>query len=134
MKKARETSTALDPGLNQLTEVVIGAAIEVHRQLGPGLPEKVYEEALCIELALRRIAFERQPTVDVQYKGHPVGAGRLDLLIDGRLIVELKAVEALAPVHTAQVITYLKIMNLSLGLLVNFNVPLLKEGLKRIRV
>jgi len=114
------------------TYAIIGAAIEVHRVLGPGYLESVYEEALAVELNLRGVAFERQKGMSVDYKGHAVGEGRLDLLVDGCLIVELKAVEALAPIHTSQVISYLKATQLPLGLLINFNVPLLKEGIKRI--
>ena len=120
------------PELNRLTELFIGAAIEVHRHLGPGLLESVYEEALCVELALRDVPFERQPSVELVYKGHRVGQGRLDLLIDGQLIVELKAVEALNEVHRAQVISYLKTTGRTLGLLINFNVPVLRSGIKRI--
>lgn len=111
---------------------VIGAAIEVHRLLGPGFSEAVYEEALCVELVLRDIPFSRQPVVRVSYKGQAVGESRLDLLIADMLVVELKSVEALLPVHKAQLVAYLKITNNKLGLLINFNVPYLKEGLKRV--
>lgn len=123
-----------EPGkeIDDLANAVIGAAIEVHRVLGPGYLESVYEEALAIELKLRTISFERQKPIGVEYKGHAVGEGRLDLLIGGMLIVELKAVDAFAPIHTAQVMSYLKTMNVPLGLLVNFNVPLLKQGIKRV--
>lgn len=118
--------------LNHLAHEVIGAAIEVHRVLGPGLLESVYEEALCVELNLRNVPFKRQAGVDLQYKDHTLGKGRLDLLIADELIVELKAVEALAEVHKAQVISYLKTTGRRLGLLINFNVPLLRDGIKRI--
>ena len=123
-----------EPGieLDALANVVIGAAIEVHRILGPGYLECVYEEALAVELELRRIPFERQKPVSVDYKSHAVGEGRLDLLVSNKLIVELKAVDALAPIHTAQVMSYLKTTKLPLGLLINFNVPLLKHGIKRV--
>jgi len=121
-----------DKRTDDVARAAIGAAIEVHRVLGPGYLESVYEEALAVELNLRGIPFERQKTVAVNYKGHAVGEGRLDLLVDSRLVVELKAVEALAPIHTAQVMSYLKTMRLPLGLLLNFNVPLLKTGIKRI--
>ena len=121
-----------DKKTDELAKAVIGAAIEVHRVLGPGYLENVYEEALAVELNLRGVAFERQKGMSVDYKGHAVGEGRLDLLVDGCLIVELKEVEALAPIHTAQVISYLKATQLPLGLLINFNVPLLKEGIKRV--
>ena len=117
---------------DDVASAVIGAAIEVHRVLGPGYLENVYEEALAVELNLRGIPFERQKTMAVDYKGHAVGEGRLDLLVDSRLVVELKAVESLVPIHTAQVISYLKAVWLPLGLLINFNVPLLKTGIKRI--
>lgn len=121
-----------DKQLDDLASAVIGAAIEVHRVLGPGYLESVYEQALAVELELRRIAFEKQRPIGVEYKGHAVGEGRLDLLVAGRLVVELKAVDALAPIHTAQVMSYLKTLSLPLGLLINFNVPLLKHGIKRV--
>lgn len=118
--------------LDRLANAVIGAAIEVHRVLGPGYVESVYEEALAVELELRGIPFARQIPAAVDYKGHAVGEGRLDLLVGGKLVVELKAVEALAPIHSAQVISYLKATGHELGLLINFNVALLKEGIRRI--
>jgi GxxExxY protein len=121
-----------DAEFDALTGNVIGAAIEVHRQLGPGLDEGLYENALAIELRLRGIKFSRQVIVPVVYRGEAIGEKRLDLVIEGRLVVELKAVEQLASVHKAQVLTYLKITGLRLGLLINFNVPALKEGIKRI--
>jgi GxxExxY protein len=122
----------LDPEMDQLTEVVIGAAIEVHRVLGPGLPEAVYEHALCVELELRQIPFECQPVKVVYYKDRKVGEMRLDLLIRGKLVVELKAVDALLPIHKAQVITYLQVTQLQLALLINFNVRALKDGIRRV--
>lgn len=121
-----------DREIDDLANAVIGAAIEVHRILGPGYLESVYEEALAVEMELRRMPFERQKPIAVAYKGRAVGEGRFDLLIGGKLIVELKAVDALAPIHTAQVMSYLKTMTLPLGLLINFNVPLLKQGIKRV--
>jgi GxxExxY protein len=124
----REPSEEVDA----LAQKVIGAAIEVHRQLGPGYLESVYEEALTVELRLREIPFERQKTFAVDYKGYPIGEGRMDLLVDNRLIVELKAVQTLAPIHQAQVISYLKANGLHLGLLINFNVTLLKHGIQRV--
>ena len=117
---------------DELARAVIGAAIEVHRQLGPGFLESLYEEALCIELEQRLVPFERQKEISVLYKGRPIGQQRIDLLVGGSLIVELKAVEALAEIHKAQVISYLKATHLSLGLLINFNVPVLKDGIHRI--
>lgn len=124
--------TEIEPELNNLAEIVICAAIEVHRSLGPGFLESVYEEALCIELNLRRIPFVRQKAIGVSYKGHLIGEGRLDLLIDDCLVIELKAVEILLPIYTAQLLSYLKITNYRLGLLMNFNVSVLKQGLRRI--
>jgi GxxExxY protein len=118
--------------LDDLARRVIGAAIEVHRHLGPGFLEGVYEEALSVEFRLRGIPFERQKAISVGYEVIPVGEGRLDFLIDHRLIVELKAIEGLAPIHKAQVISYLKASRLHLGLLINFNVPVPKNGLQRI--
>jgi GxxExxY protein len=118
--------------LDKLARTVIGAAIEVHRHLGPGYLESVYEEALAVEFSLRRLFFERQKPFAVAYKGRAVGEGRLDFLVDGALLVELKAVESLAPIHKAQVISYLKAKELQLGLLINFNVPILRAGIQRI--
>jgi GxxExxY protein len=121
-----------DESLDRLANEVIGAAIEVHRTLGPGFLESVYEEALCVELKLRKIPCERQVPVPVVYKGVAIGQGRLDLLVDGRLIVEIKTVEALAPIHKAQSISYLKATGYRLALLINFNAAFLKDGIKRI--
>jgi GxxExxY protein len=118
--------------LDDLAHNLIGAAIEVHRALGPGYTENVYEEALCIEISNQNIPFERQVKIAVIYKGQRVGEGRLDLLIAKVLPVELKAVEMLAPIHQAQLLSYLKMTNLQLGLLINFNVPVLKYGIKRV--
>ena len=124
--------TEPDEKTDQLAHEVIGAAMEVHRVLGPGFLEGVYAEALAVELAMRGIPFERQAPLAVDYKGQSVGYGRLDFLVDRLLIVELKAVEALMPIHKAQVISYLKTTRLPLALLINFNVPVLKDGVKRI--
>lgn len=122
-----------DADLDALVNRVIGAAIEVHRVLGPGFLESVYEAALCAELEERGIPYARQAVVEVSYKGRPVGESRLDLLIDHRLILELKATDALAPIHVAQVLSYLRATNLHLGLLINFNVPRLRDGgIKRV--
>jgi GxxExxY protein len=118
---------------NALTEAVIGAAIEVHRALGPGLLESAYETCLCHELGLRHIHFQRQLELPVVYKGMPLDAGyRLDIVVERQLILELKAVDRLMPVHEAQLLTYLKLANLHVGLLLNFNVPALKDGIRRI--
>ena len=115
-----------------LTERVIGAAIEVHRALGPGLLESAYEECLCHEFHLQGISFERQRPLPVEYKGVRLDCGyRIDLLVDGKLVVELKSIEQLLPIHEAQVLTYMKLARVPTGLLINFNVPLLKQGIKR---
>lgn len=119
--------------LNALSSQVIGACIEVHRELGPGLLESAYEECVCHELSLAGLACERQKPLALVYKGIQLECGyRLDVVVENRLILELKAVETLLPIHEAQVLTYLKLSNISLGLLINFNVPVLKQGLKRL--
>ena len=116
-----------------MTEDIIGAAIEVHRALGPGLLESAYEECLCRELDLRRIRFVRQHPLSVVYKGVKLDCGyRLDLLVDDSVVVEIKTVDALQSIHKAQLITYLKLGGWSIGLLINFNVPVLRAGIKRI--
>jgi GxxExxY protein len=117
---------------DQLAHEVIGAAIEVHKILGPGFLESVYEEALCVELKLRGIPHKRQHVVGVEYKGHVVGDGRMDILVRDTLIVELKTVENLAPIHVAQTLSYLKTTGYALALLINFNVPVLKDGIRRV--
>ncbi len=121
-----------DDHLDQLARSVIGAAIEVHRHLGPGLQEPLYAPAIHLELALRKIPFESEVILPVNYKGHPLGKRKIDLLVEKGLIVELKSVEALAPIQTAQLICYLRLTGKQLGLLINFNVPLLKDGVKRV--
>ena len=121
-----------DAETDRLAQKVIGAAIEVHRALGPGFLESVYEQAMGIELGLLGISFERQVPVAVAYKGHSIGESRLDLLVEGRPVVELKAVDQFAPIHTAQVMSYLKATGHRLGLLINFNVVRLKDGVKRV--
>jgi GxxExxY protein len=129
-----QRKVTIEPGeqVNQLAHAVIGAAIEVHRLLGPGHAESVYEEALCIEFQLRSIPYERQKLVHIVYKGTRVGETRLDILVGGLLVVELKSVETLAPVHMAQIISYLRATSNKLGLLINFNVAVLKDGIKRV--
>ncbi|MGD1001645.1 MAG: GxxExxY protein [Candidatus Brocadiia bacterium] len=118
--------------LNQLTEKIIGAAIEVHRTLGPGLMESAYAECLCRELSLQGIPFEREKALPVEYKGVRLDCGyRLDLLVAGSVVVELKAVEELLPIHEAQLLTYLRLGGWKVGLLINFNVPVLTKGVKR---
>jgi len=119
---------------NLLTGKLIGCAIEVHKELGPGLLESAYEQCLCHELTLQGIAFERQVPLPVAYKGIRLDCGYLmDLVVEGEVIVELKTVEKILPIHEAQLLTYLKLYHRPVGLLVNFNVPvLLKGGVKRI--
>jgi GxxExxY protein len=119
--------------INDLTGHVIGAAIEVHKNLGPGLLESVYETCLCVELDKRNIPYERQKEIQIEYKGTIADCGfRSDLIVDDRLIVELKAHDNLLPIHEAQLLTYLKLMNIKVGLLINFNVVVLKDGIKRL--
>ncbi len=118
--------------LNQITGEVIGAAIEVHRQLGPGLLESSYRECLCRELLLRSIPFEREKPLPLAYKGIHLGCGyRIDVLVANSVVVEIKAIETLAPIHEAQLLTYLRIGGWRLGLLINFNVAVLKNGIRR---
>lgn len=119
--------------INDLTKEVIGAAIEVHRAFGPGLLESAYETCLCHELGLRGIQFERQKPLPLIFKGATLDWGyRLDLLVSNSVVVEIKAVEAFLPIHEAQLLTYLKLGGWNLGLLINFNVRVLKDGIKRI--
>lgn len=118
--------------MEELSFVVIGAAMEVHKLLGPGYLENVYEDALAHEMDLRGIPYQRQKPVGVEYKGKLVGEGRLDFIVDNRLILELKAVDTLNSVHTAQCIAYLKTTGVKLCLLMNFNVAVLKSGIKRV--
>jgi GxxExxY protein len=119
--------------INAITEMVIGAAIEVHRTLGPGLLESAYEECLAHELSLRKVLVDRQRELPVEYKGIKLDCGyRLDLLVARQVVVEVKAVEALAPIHEAQVLTYLRLGGWRAGLLINFNVPVLRRGIKRL--
>lgn len=121
-----------DLNLNKITDVVIGAAIEVHRQLGPGLLESAYQECLCKELSLRGIPFEREKPLQLEYKGLELECGyRLDILVANSVVIEIKSVETLAPVHEAQLITYLKLGGWKIGLLINFNVAVLKDGIRR---
>lgn len=117
---------------NAITREIIGAAIEVHRQLGPGLLESAYEECLCHELTARKVSFERQKPIPLVYKDAKLDCGyRLDILVEGKIVVELKSIDGLGPIHDAIVLTYLKLSGHKLGLLINFNVTLLKDGIKR---
>jgi GxxExxY protein len=116
----------------QLTEAIIGAAIEVHRVLGPGLLESAYEQCLCHELTLRGIRFQLQVPLPVKYKGILLDCGyRLDLVVEERVVIELKTVETLVPIHEAQLLTYLRLSGLRVGLLINFNSPVLRNAIKR---
>ena len=118
---------------NVLTDQIIGCAIEVHRHLGPGLLESVYEECLCYELSQIGLRFERQVHMPLTYKGIKLDCGhKLDLVVEDSVVVELKSIDDLAPIHHAQLLTYLKTSNKKVGLLINFNVQLLKNGLKRV--
>ncbi len=113
----------------ELTEKVIGAAIEVHRELGPGLLESAYEECLCHELHLRRISFNRQVPLPVEYKGSNLDCGyRIDVIVEDKLVLELKSVEHVLPVHEAQLLTYLKLTGKRVGLIINFHVTTLVRG------
>ena len=115
-----------------ITSNILASAIEVHSNLGPGLLESVYEEALVIEFELKGIYFERQKEIDLKYKNRPIGKHRLDFLIENEVIVELKTVESIHNIHIAQVLTYLKATGKRIGLIINFNVELLKNGIKRL--
>jgi len=118
---------------NQIAERVIGAAIEVHRALGPGLLESAYGECLCRELGLVGLKFERQVALPVSYKGATLDCGyRLDIVVEGRIILELKSVDRLEGIHVAQLLTYLKLSGLRVGYLINFNGSVLKNGIKRV--
>ena len=118
---------------NELSSKIIGAAIEVHKKLGPGLLESVYEECISHELSLRGIAFERQKPLPVVYKGKKLDCGyRLDIVVEKAIIVEMKSCEKIEPIHRAQLLTYLKLSGLNLGLLLNFNTPVMRDGIVRI--
>ena len=120
---------------NAITGAIIGAAIEVHKLLGPGLLESAYEECLARELALQGLRVDRQRPVPVVYKDVKLDCGyRMDLVVEGRVVVELKAVESLAPIHEAVMLTYLRLSGIRLGLLINFNVVVLKDGVRRFRI
>ena len=117
---------------NEISGKIIGAAIEVHKRLGPGLLESAYEECLCCEMKLRGIKFERQVALPLNYKGLHLDCGyRLDLLVEDKIILELKSIESLMPIHEAQLLTYMKLSGMKIGFLMNFNEKLFKSGLKR---
>lgn len=116
----------------ELTEQIIGSAIEVHRELGPGLLESAYEECLCHELRLRKLSFRRQIDLPIGYKGIHLDCGyRLDIIVENSVLVELKSIEQILPIHHAQLLTYLRLSGRKIGLLINFNVPVLKNGIVR---
>ena len=119
--------------INQLSNKIIGAAIEVHKTLGPGLLESAYEECLCHELDLRGLSYERQKPLPVFYKGKKLDCGyRLDIVVNEGIILELKSCESIEPIHKAQLLTYLKLSGLKLGLILNFKTPMMKDGIVRI--
>jgi GxxExxY protein len=118
--------------INDITETIIGAAISVHKELGPGLLESAYEACLAYELTERKLQIERQKALPVLYRGVKLDCGyRIDLLVENEVIVELKAVESLEPIHDAQLLSYLKLSGCEVGLLINFNVKVLKDGIRR---
>jgi GxxExxY protein len=129
---ALRIASTLPPELDALVERVIGALLAVHRELGSGMNEGVYAAATRLELSERGIPFEIEKTVPVRYRGKLLCHQRLDLFVDQRLVIEIKSVERLHPVHRAQVVSYLRLTGARVGLLVNFNVPILKEGIRRI--
>lgn len=119
--------------VNKLSNRIIGSAIEVHKALGPGLLESAYEQCLCYELNLRNMSFERQKELPVVYKGIKLDCGyRLDIVVGNEIILELKSCEKIEPIHKAQLLTYLKLSKLSLGLILNFNMPTMRDGIVRI--
>jgi GxxExxY protein len=119
--------------MNQLSSKIIGAAIEVHKTLGPGLLESAYEECLCHELSIQGMLFEKQKPLSIDYKGKKLDCGyRLDIVVEKAVIIELKSCEKIEPIHKAQLLTYLKLSGLNLGLILNFNVTLMRDGIVRI--
>jgi GxxExxY protein len=130
--RATESTEADLDRINTLTERIIGCAIEVHRQLGPGLLESIYESALCVELGLAGLQFQRQVPVSISYKSQVIGDLRLDLVIENLVVAEIKSVERMEPLFEAQVLTYLKVSGKKVGLLINFNSRLLKTGIQRL--
>jgi GxxExxY protein len=130
---SKSTPEIAEGAENRVTERIIGAAIEVHRHLGPGLLESAYEACLCHELSLRGLQFRRQVHLPVTYKGLKLDCCyKMDLVVGDTVVVEIKSIDELLPIHTAQLLTYLKSFDKPVGLLINFNVPVLKKGLKRV--
>jgi GxxExxY protein len=122
----------INASFDTLSETIIGCGIEVHRHLGPGLLESIYESALCIELRTAGLSFQRQVSLPLWYKGELLGEHRPDLIVGGQLVVEVKSIERLAPVHIAQMLTYLRVAQLRVGLILNFNSAVLRSGIKRV--
>jgi GxxExxY protein len=132
-RRERRENCVTGKDLNNISEQIIGAAIDVHRELGPGLLESTYEACLAFELAQRKLTVERQKALSVVYKDVTLDCGyRIDLLVENEVVIEVKAVERLEPIHEAQIITYLKLSGLNLGLLINFNVKVLRNGIRRL--
>jgi GxxExxY protein len=129
--RALTQSVATETATKRLTERIIGCAIEVHRQLGPGLLEGTYEAAMCIELAAAGLNYVKQPIFPVVYKEQVIGEYRLDLIVEDTIVIEIKSVERFDPIFEAQVLTYLKVTGKSVGLLINFNSRLVKDGIRR---
>jgi GxxExxY protein len=123
---------AIPDDVNVVAVATIGAALAVHRQLGPGFLESIYSKALCIELAARGLPFEKEQSIEVIYRGVPIRGQRIDLIVGGQVVVEVKAVSAIEPIHVAQLVSYLRTTELRLGLLINFHERLLKDGIRRI--
>jgi len=122
----------MEEDINKVTERIIGAAIEVHRHIGPGLLESAYQACLAKEMSLLGLTFEQEKPLPLEYKGLMLDCGyRLDFLVEKSVIVELKSVDMLLPIHEAQLLTYLRLSKCKIGLLINFNVPILKQGIKR---
>jgi GxxExxY protein len=131
--KSKPESTEVTEGTEELTKLIIGAAIEVHRHTGPGLLESAYEECLCYELSQHGLCFKRQVDLPVSYKGIKLDCGyKMDLVVEDKVVLELKAVDQLLPIHTAQLLTYLKLSGKAVGLLLNFHAPILAKGIKRL--
>jgi len=132
-KDTKTQREAISNALNELARQVVDAAFHIHKVLGPGLLESVYEACLCHELTKRGVSFQKQVVLPIVYDGLEIETGlRIDLWIENKLIVELKAIESLHEIHTAQIMTYMKLTETRLGLLINFNVPVIKDGIKRI--
>ncbi len=118
---------------NEISKLIIGAAIKVHRETGPGLLESAYEKCLCLELKKSNLRIENQKIIDLIYNGENLGSSyKADIIVEDRVLIEIKSVEQIASVHVAQTYTYLKILNLKLGILINFNTAMLKDGIKRV--